>query len=321
VTVRLATASTLIDFSVSGSNASSRLICAVVNNMPDGAFDETERQFVGLLEEGSRSSEIEVRRYAMSGVPRGVRTSTRIAEEYLPLTSIYLDPPDLLIVTGSNPIQMHIEDELYYEDLFELLTWARSHVKSTLLSCLSAHAALTIYDGITRVRLPTKCTGVFSQDVDVAHPLTLGLGPKIELPHSRWNSVPQEALEIAGFDVVVASEMTGWSVATRQEERHLLVLVQGHPEYEPSSLLREYRRDAGRYVRHERDDLPYLPYHCTSPEDWKLLVRTHNEIINGSRDPHLIDQFPFDDVASRAPWSWRTMATRIYSNWLGGFIA
>jgi homoserine O-succinyltransferase len=115
--------------------------------------------------------------------------------------------------------------------------------------------------------------------------------------------------------------MTGWSVATRQEGRHQLVLVQGHPEYDPSSLLREYRRDAGRYVHHERDDLPYLPYHCASPQDWELLERTHNELINGDRDPNLIDQFPFDEVAARAPWSWRTMATRLYSNWLGGTFA
>jgi hypothetical protein len=43
----------------------------LVNNMPDGAFDATERQYLGLLEEGSGSRRLEVRRYTMSGVPRG----------------------------------------------------------------------------------------------------------------------------------------------------------------------------------------------------------------------------------------------------------
>jgi homoserine O-succinyltransferase/O-acetyltransferase len=317
MTVRLATAPAHDD-SPESSGSPAPLTCALVNNMPDGAFDATERQYVSLLEEGSGSDVLKVRRYTMSGVPRGEQTSARIAKEYLPLTNIYLDPPDFLIVTGSNPIETHIEDELYWDDLFELLTWSRSHVGSTLLSCLSAHAALTIYDDIARVRLPTKCTGVFSQSVDATHPLTAGLEGEIELPHSRWNSAPREALELAGYDVVIQSEATGWSVATRQEGEHELVLVQGHPEYDPSSLLREYRRDAGRYVHHERDDLPYLPYHCASPDDWECLERTHNEIIGGDRDPLLIDQFPFDDVASRAPWPWRSMATRFYSNWVRG---
>ena len=92
------------------------------------------------------------------------------------------------------------------------------------------------------------------------------------------------------------SEDTGWGVAAREEDGHQLVLVQGHPEYDPSSLLREYRRDAGRYVRGERDDLPFLPYHCVSPEDWDRLERIHHEIIDGARDPRLIDDYPFDEV-------------------------
>jgi len=317
VSVRLATASA--QSHSPGENASvSRLTCAFVNNMPDGAFDATERQYLSLLEEASGPNELEVRRYTMIGVPRGEQTSDRIAKEYIALSNIYLDAPDLLIVTGSNPIETHIEDEPYWDDLFELLTWSRHRVRSTLLSCLSAHAALTVYDDIARVRLATKCTGVFSQDVDGAHPLTAGLELEIDLPHSRWNSVPREFLENAGYAVVVQSETTDWGIATREEEGHQLVLVQGHPEYDPSSLLREYRRDAGRYVHHQRDDLPYLPYHCASEEDWKSLERIHNEIMDGARDPLLIDQYPFDEVAARAPWPWRSMATRFYSNWVRG---
>jgi homoserine O-succinyltransferase len=310
VTVRLVTAEARDD------SPAENVTCALVNNMPDGAFDATERQYLGLLEEGSSTNVIEVRRYTMSGVPRGEQTSARIAEEYLPLSHIYLDPPDLLVVTGSNPIEAEIQDELYWMDLAELLSWSKKHVKSMLLSCLSAHAALTVYDDIGRVRLPTKCTGVFSQQVEPGHPLSAGLESEIVLPHSRWNSVPREALEDAGYDVVIHSEATGWSVASRQIENAQLVLVQGHPEYDPSSLLREYRRDAGRYVHGERDDLPYLPYHCVSPEDWEPLERTHNEIINGDRDPHLIDDYPFEEVGARAPWLWRTMAQSFYTNWI-----
>jgi homoserine O-succinyltransferase/O-acetyltransferase len=315
VTVRIATVAAHSD-SNSGDSSATHLTCAFINNMPDGAFDATERQYFGLLEEASSSDIIEVRRYTMAGVPRGEHASRRIEEEYFPFSDIYLEPPDLLIVTGSNPIEENIEDELYWSDLVELLSWAREHVGSTLLSCLAAHAALTVFDGVDRVHLLAKCTGVFSQQVETNHSLTIGLEPEIYLPHSRWNSVPREALQRSGYDVVIHSEATGWGVATREEDGRQLVLIQGHPEYDPSSLLREYRRDAGRYVHRERDEPPQLPLHCVSLEDWGLLERMHHEIIEGRRDPHLIDQYPFDEVGARAPWPWRAVAITLYTNWL-----
>lgn len=315
MTVRLIGVAAPRDSSSQSHGTSAHLRCALVNNMPDGAFDATERQYARLLETGSGSNVLEVRRYTMRGVPRGKQTSERIAKEYLPMTDLYLEPPDLLIVTGSNPIEMKIEDELYWEDLAELLMWSRRHVRSTLLSCLSAHAALALFDDIDRVHLLTKCTGVFPQHVE-ASSLTEGIDAEILLPHSRWNTVPGEALERAGYSVVVHSEDTGWSIASRREGDFELLLVQGHPEYDPSSLLREYRRDAGRYVHHERDDLPFLPYHCVATEDWETLEAVHDEIIHGARDPALIDHYPFEEVGARAPWSWRSMAQRFFTNWL-----
>ena len=56
----------------------------LVNNMPDGAFDATERQFLDLLDAGSGGETVEVRRYTMAGCPEGERTAARIAAEYLP---------------------------------------------------------------------------------------------------------------------------------------------------------------------------------------------------------------------------------------------
>jgi homoserine O-succinyltransferase len=287
--------------------------------MPDGAFDATERQYLGLIEEGSTTTDIEVRRYTVPGIPRGEQTSARIVEDYLPLADVYLDPPDILIVTGSNPIEARMEDEAYWDDLAALLLWARQHVPSTLLSCLAAHAALTIFDGVDRVRLPAKCTGVFPQYVAVGGPLTAGLEHEIVLPHSRWNTVPLEALERSHYDVLIHSEATGWGVASREEEGRQLVLVQGHPEYDPSSLLREYRRDAYRFVHHERDDVPNLPYRCVSPDDWEQLERTHRGIVE-TRDPLLLDHYPLDEVAARAPWPWRSISERLYRNWLTSVV-
>ena len=288
--------------------------------MPDGAFDATERQFLDLLDAASGSEVIEVRRHAVAGVPRGERTAARIAEQYSPVSSMHLDPPDLLIVTGSNPLEPNIEDEPYWGELVDLLSWSRQNVPALLLSCLSAHAALSVFDGIERQRLAAKCTGVFAQQVDVSRALTFGLASEILLPHSRTNTVASHDLREAGYHIDIESDEFGWSVASREREGFSLVLIQGHPEYDPSSLLREYRRDVGRYVNHERDELPRLPYHCVAPPDWERLDTMHNSIITGRRDRALVDAYPFDEVGERAPWPWRSMAKRLYANWLASVV-
>jgi homoserine O-succinyltransferase/O-acetyltransferase len=293
--------------------------CAFVNNMPDGAFDATERQFLDLLETGSGPEVIAVRRYALAGVPRGERVAARIATDYMPVETMLQDRPDLLIVTGSNPVEERIEDEPYWADLSDLLTWGSEHVQSMLLSCLSAHAALTVFDGIERQRLTSKCTGVFPQEVDPAHPLGVGVGTRITLPHSRTSTVAEEHLRHAGYDIAVRSDAVGWAVATRQVGGAQVVLVQGHPEYDPSSLLREYHRDVRRYAQHEREELPVLPLHCVGPEDWDDLQHLHESVVGGKRDPELVAAYPFDKVGARAPWAWHGVAQRLYANWVNGF--
>jgi homoserine O-succinyltransferase/O-acetyltransferase len=158
---------------------SSSLTCAFINNMPDGAFDATERQFLSLLDEASNGQEIQVRRFSMPGVPRGPETSVRIDDQYLPFPSLFSSTPELLIVTGSNPIEVNIEDEPYWSDLVDVLSWARERVPTALLSCLSAHAATTIFDGVERTRLPEKRTGVFSHQVTQNHVLTRSPPPPL----------------------------------------------------------------------------------------------------------------------------------------------
>jgi len=300
-----------------GDGASARWTCALVNNMPDAAFCATERQFLSLLDAGSGSETVVVTRYAMAGVPRGERIRAYIAAEYRPLEDIFSDPPDLLVVTGSNPIESRIEDEPYWSDLHGLLKWSSENVQTMVLSCLSAHAALAVFDGVERTTLPVKCTGVFAQDADRTHPLTAGFYGSVFLPHSRLNAVPKEAVAAAGYAVALQSEDVGWSVVTKTVGQSEVVLVQAHPEYDPSSLVREYVRDVRRYAGHEHDELPCLPLDCVTGPDWDRLRRLHERIVAGERDPALVAAFPFDEVSTRAPWPWRGAAQRLYANLLG----
>ena len=298
-------------------DGSARWTCALVNNMPDAAFCATERQFVGLLAAGSGSETVALTRYAMAGVPRGERIQARIAAEYRPVEDIFSAPPDLLVVTGSNPIESRIEDEPYWADLHGLLKWSSEHVQAMVLSCLSAHAALAVFDGVERTTLPVKCTGVFAQEADRTHPLVAGVYGSVFLPHSRLNTVPKEAVVRAGYSVALQSDEVGWSVVTKTVGQAEVVLVQAHPEYDPSSLVREYARDVRRYAGHEHDQLPCLPLDCVTGADWTRLHRLHARIVGGERDPALVAAFPFDEVCTRAPWPWRGVAQRLYANLLG----
>ncbi len=299
-----------------GGPPTPRWRAALVNNMPDAAFDATERQFLGLLEAGSGCETIEVSRHTMDGVPRSDRIGDRIAAEYRPVTDIAAHPPDLVVVTGSNPLQSRLEDEPYWSDLCGLLEWGSEHVPALLLSCLSAHAALATFDGIERTTLPAKCTGVFPQQADPDHPLAAGLVSPIVLPHSRLNTVPPESVTAAGWAVALQSKEVGWSVITKTVSRSRVVLVQGHPEYDPSSLVREYHRDVRRYADHQRDELPRLPLDCVADPDWSRLQELHHRVVGGDRDPELVAAFPFDEVGARAPWPWRGTALRLYTNLL-----
>jgi homoserine O-succinyltransferase len=295
-----------------------RWSCALVNNMPDSAFEETERQFLNLLNAGSGTNALDIRLYVMDDIVRGEEVATRIGERYAEVSELYRDPPDVLIVTGANPVEKNIRDEPFWSEMVTLLSWASESVQSMLLSCLAAHAALTIFDGLERQQLSRKCTGVFSQQVELTDALAIGVGSSLALPHSRLNTVPTSQIRAAGYDVPLYSKDIGWSVATRMVERARLVLVQAHPEYGPSTLLREYHRDARRYVLGTRDERPVLPRDCVAPGDRGLLEELHETITTCERDPELVTSFPFDEVGARATWSWHEQATQLYANWLSG---
>jgi homoserine O-succinyltransferase len=296
------------------------LVCAFVNNMPDGAFLHTERQFTGLLEAACGSLFLELRRYALPGVPRGTCVAEQIGEQYLPLEQLWRSSPDAVIVTGSNPLAAELTDEPYWSDLVHLLEWSSQRAASVLLSCLAAHAALFAFDGVERRQLDAKRTGVFVQEVRRSHFLTDGIVSPLVLPHSRLNDVPSAAIESVGYEVLIGSQAIGWSVAHRRRNGCDLVLVQGHPEYDASSLLREYRRDAERFLSGARVDPPPLPIGCVAAEDEASLASFHHRISRGRRDPGLISQLPFEEMAGRAGWPWRSVAITFYANWTAGVL-
>ena len=76
----------------------------------------------------------------------------------------------------------------------------------------------------------------------------------MNIPHSRGNDLAERDLKAAGYRILTRAPVAGVDMFARQEGSFHL-FFQGHPEYEPATLLREYRRDIGRFLRGERDTI------------------------------------------------------------------
>ncbi len=282
---------------------------AFVNNMPPSAFAAAERQFLGLVAE-TAPVPVSCRRFVVS--EHSADFIDKPVPGYLGIENIYATTPDAVIVTGGAPHPGPTEDEPSWEEMAKLLEWACDTATVVVASCLAAHAALALFDGIDRRRLHQKQTGVLLQAVRSHTLLTEGLPTKLHMPQSRFNDVPTELIQSAGYQIHLASVHFGWTVASKRVGHSELVLMQGHPEYDPSSLLFEYRRDVRHWLENGRGDIPRLPSGCAAPVDMGQLEDFHSAIL--AKAPV---EFPdFELIARRATASWRPHARRIYRNWL-----
>jgi len=293
---------------------------ALVNNMPDSAFLDTENQFRAAALGGDAAG-IKFELYTIKEIPRSEKLAAVVEHRYRGLDELWTRPPDALIVTGTEPTQVQLRFEPSWPYLARLLEWAADHVPTTLLSCLASHASLLLFDHIERTPRPMKCSGVFGGVVeDPLDPLATGLPDVVRIPHSRVNDVPEAALLDAGYRVVVGTGCSGagWSVAAREQGDSLFVLCQGHPEYGTLSLFREYRRDVRRCL-FGRGAVPYprLPDGYLGEEAVETLTEFKRRGQARDTDPReLWPTFPFDEVAATIENSWASASATLYSNWL-----
>jgi homoserine O-succinyltransferase len=287
--------------------------------MPDGAFLDTEEQFRRVLAPPGSADCGELVLYSLPGLTRSASVAATIDARYRPLEALWSDPPDALIVTGTEPGQRSLKHEPYWPGLARLLGWAADAVPAVMLSCLAAHASVLLFDGIERVALADKRHGVFAaRPPDRGDALARHLPDRPCMPHSRINDVATETMLAAGYTIVAADGQASWSLATRSTAAGAFVLCQGHPEYSPSSLLREYRRDVRRALLDPvANAYPQIPAGYLDAES--VAVLTAFEVMAkgpGADGSSQLDAFPFDRVAERIDHSWAETATALYTGWL-----
>lgn len=293
-----------------------RMIIGLVNNMPDGALRATERQFTELIDFACThyAERVTVRWFAVPEVPRGPAGRAHVEQHYEDVNRLWSERLDGLIVTGAEPRAPALEDEPYWPAFVKLIEWAATHTHSALWSCLAAHAAVYRLDSIVRRRLPEKLSGIIPCRKAAEHLLVSGLPPRWAIPHSRLNDVPAEALAASDYRVLSKLPDGGADLFVK-DGASLFVFLQGHPEYECGTLLREYQRDIGRYLRGERDDYPPMPQNYFDEAMIAKLEAFRRQVVT-QRDPALLPELPATQARAEPPRSWHEPAVRLYENWL-----
>jgi homoserine O-succinyltransferase len=286
----------------------------LINNMPDAALEATERQFGALLGAAADGFVVRLTFYALPEVPRTEWGRRHVSSFYSGIGDLWDSQLDGLIVTGTEPRAPNLMDEPYWGSLTRVLEWAEHNTHSTVWSCLAAHAALLHLDGIGRRPLSDKRFGVFECAGVSAHRLTAGLPARWQMPHSRWNDIPEDALTACGYRVLARSAEAGVDAFVKQR-KSLFVFFQGHPEYEADTLLLEYRRDIKRFLRRERDTYPPLPQRYFDHDAVEALTALRERALSDRRE-QLLEDLPTALVPGKATNTWGSAATHIYRNWL-----
>jgi homoserine O-succinyltransferase/O-acetyltransferase len=287
----------------------------LVNNMPDAALRSTERQFRTILTDAARGRPYRLTLLFLPERPRAEAGWSHISKNYEDVSKLWSSGRRLdgLIVTGAEPSTPSLEDEPYWRTLVRLIDWAENNTTSTIWLCLAAHAAVRHLDGVERRPFPKKLSGVFACKKAVEHPILDGLPSTWSVPHSRSNDVSEQALVAHGYRILSRSPDVGADLFARHKQS-LFLFAQGHPEYDASVLLREYRRDIARYLSGESDNYPDLPQRYFDKQTEALLGELR-VLAHVRRDIDVLLSFPATAQITLTQ-SWQLAALKIYSNWL-----
>ncbi|MCR4869973.1 MAG: homoserine O-succinyltransferase [Atopobiaceae bacterium] len=189
---------------------------------------------------------------------------------------------DAMIITGAPVEHLPFEQVDYWDELCQIMDWAREHVFSTMYLCWGALAALYHYYGIPKKQLGAKLFGVFPQRLcDEYSFLTNGFDEIHNMPHSRHAAIDTGELMLHPELITLSEGFNSGPALVATEDFHE-IYVTGHFEYGRDTLADEYWRDFHKG----------LPIRL--PENY----------------------FPDDDPENQPIFTWRAHANLLYRNWL-----
>ena len=200
---------------------------------------------------------------------------------------------DGMIITGAPVESIPFEEVTYWDEMKDIMDWARTHVMSTMYICWAAQAGLYYHYGIPKYPLEKKLFGIFRQQT-LHRPLPIfrGFDDEFFMPHSRHATISRDdVLNNKNLTLIAEGEESGVSMVMAREGREFFIT--GHLEYAPNTLDTEYRRDAGI-----RDDveLPRNYYRDNNPANPPVVTwRAHaNLFYNNWVNYYVYQETPYD---------------------------
>lgn len=285
----------------------------LLNMMPDAALAATERQFFRLVGESNQIAQLYIHPFTLPQLERSEETKNYINQHYETFEQLKESGLDALIITGANVSGENLEEEPFWEPLKDVISWAHENVASTLCSCLATHAIMQLRYNEKRSPLPDgKLWGVYQHKViDRNHPLVRNMNTVFDVPHSRHNTITPAQFENSGMNTLIASEKAGTHIAV-SSDGFRLVCMQGHPEYDAISLLKEYQREVMLYHSGQRESMPTLPANYFNDDAIKKLGE-HS--LAGIKNDDLISLNK--DLCNMLENTWTDSARSILASWIG----
>ena len=255
---------------------------AILNLMPTKI--NTETQLLRLL--GNSPIQVEIDLVHMVSHESRNTPPEHLLEHYSTFAEIKHRVYDGLIITGAPVEILPFEEVDYWEELKEVMDWARTNVFSTFYICWGAQAGLYHYYGIPKYPVAEKVFGIYPHHLNLSNErLARGFDDVFFAPHSRHTEVRREdILKVPEVVLLAESPQAGVYIVVSKDRRH--IFVTGHSEYDPLTLQNEYLRDLAK-------NLP-IAIPC--------------------------NYFPEDDPAREPLVRWRGHANLLYSNWLNYYV-
>ena len=254
----------------------------ILNLMPTKVATET--QLLRLL--GNSPLQVDVELLQMSSHKSKNTSQEHLTKFYKTFDEIRDQRFDGLIVTGAPVELMEFEEVDYWDELCEVLDWAKKHIYSTLFICWGAQAGLYHRYGIRKYELPKKLSGIYNHRIlNNKHPLTRGFDDYFLIPHSRYTGIKSEAINaVPELEILAESKKAGAAIVCSKNGREFYLL--GHCEYDYDTLAKEYYRDVEKGIK------PDIPY----------------------------NYFPDNNVTRKPVMTWRSHASLLYQNWLNYYL-
>jgi len=306
----------IVDASEIRADASNEVHIGFLNMMPARAVIATERQFLRLAS-AANEYYVHIHPFTVDGLDRHGDILEYMQDAYDSFSQIQSRELDGLIMTGANPGEAELKTEAFWPQYEQVIYWAQRNIPTIMCSCLATHAVLQALHGIERTRCePGKRWGVYSHNLlNNTHHLTQGIDSVFETPRSHVFEMKAKQLADCGIEVLATSKEADFHLAV-SEDGFKWIFLQGHPEYDAISLLKEYKREVHRFVDFQISDYPDYPLNYFSRDARNELTAYKNDVIRARDNGLRIPELPEPKITDSLRNTWSEQGKILFANWI-----